>query len=1068
MSAEDNSWRSPPFRQNVVQKIEEAVRSSGMTPSRNSLEMENHVYQKAKTKEEYLGFVARLILHVREIDRCRFPSFIENTVCRKTPETAEEVKENGNVFFTRKMYNEALIFYNKAIQLNNSSAPFFGNRSACYMMLGNYSKAAVDASSSILIDPAYIKGHVRLLKCYIALGEVSSATETLQKIQSMESVSNSVQNEVEILNTLKSKTRDVLKAMESKNYAAAIPLINTALSIAPASSNFNFMKAECHVHLHQFNEAKTLANKIKEVDQSTSVFICGLCFYYEGNIEMAITCFETSNFPSKSPNLQKSVDFFKKALEFRKLKSEGNQMFERGQLAAAYELYSKGLNIDPTNKAANSKLYFNRGTVNFRLNKLKDAVLDFSQAIDFDNNYFKALTKRGQCYIKLNEYEKAVYDFEKVFKNEPTYENKKMLDDAKAMATQSKRKDYYRILGLAKTASSDEIKKAYRKLALVHHPDRHVNSSETEKVNEEKKFKELGEAYAVLSDPVKKVDYDRTILLYNAPTHRYTHTHTHPPSAPTSAGPSASVFMSRATAFWKTGSYTQAREAAMEAISRDPLCIGAYLCILKCHIATGDIGSAESLVSQLRRNHRLPNNVPDLKILQRLKHLNTAAEKHLNNSQHLLALRLIKEARDIAPASIVLKLWAAECLLYLKQELEAKKVLETIGLAETHYLAPHLRYVSGLLHYLKCEFDQAIFILSHKGKPSPLLYAQRCEELAQRAKNLKLIKESANDAYSKVQYDKAIALYTQALRLDPRLAKYNSVIFANRGAAHFQLKNFKACISDCSQALRQDPSYQKALLRRAQCHTELQNYTVAHRDYSALYSLSQNPEHKDLMLRSAELAAHNKSVVNVDSDEDDSIDISKIKKSSRQTKMGEYIGKNLRKRTRQNYKVDSGSENNETDSEKASSPKKSKNSSSDEETVSNEEVGSKSETTEPCSSKKPSEKTCTSKSTKKPAKKTVGNKKGRNARKVKCVSSSESESSAEASIQSMSESESSDSEEIFVKKTIGKKRSKVTIDSDSDVDLSEIKNSYRTRVISSKKKFSEYKYKKVVGGGRKK
>nr|XP_018911333.1 PREDICTED: mediator of RNA polymerase II transcription subunit 15-like isoform X2 [Bemisia tabaci]XP_018911334.1 PREDICTED: mediator of RNA polymerase II transcription subunit 15-like isoform X2 [Bemisia tabaci]XP_018911335.1 PREDICTED: mediator of RNA polymerase II transcription subunit 15-like isoform X2 [Bemisia tabaci] len=74
MSAEDNSWRSPPFRQNVVQKIEEAVRSSGMTPSRNSLEMENHVYQKAKTKEEYLGFVARLILHVREIGSSNQPS----------------------------------------------------------------------------------------------------------------------------------------------------------------------------------------------------------------------------------------------------------------------------------------------------------------------------------------------------------------------------------------------------------------------------------------------------------------------------------------------------------------------------------------------------------------------------------------------------------------------------------------------------------------------------------------------------------------------------------------------------------------------------------------------------------------------------------------------------------------------------------------------------------------------------------------------------------------------------------------------------------------------------------
>ena len=43
------------------------IQKSGMNTSRNSIEMENHVFMKAKTREEYLGFVARLILHVREM-----------------------------------------------------------------------------------------------------------------------------------------------------------------------------------------------------------------------------------------------------------------------------------------------------------------------------------------------------------------------------------------------------------------------------------------------------------------------------------------------------------------------------------------------------------------------------------------------------------------------------------------------------------------------------------------------------------------------------------------------------------------------------------------------------------------------------------------------------------------------------------------------------------------------------------------------------------------------------------------------------------------------------------------
>lgn len=64
--------------------------------------------------------------------------------------------------------------------------------------------------------------------------------------------------------------------------------------------------------------------------------------------------------------------------------------------------------------------------------------------------------------------------------------------------------DYYKVLGLDKGASLDDIKKAYRKLALKYHPDRNP----TDKKRSEEKFKEISEAYAVLSDPEKRKQYD--------------------------------------------------------------------------------------------------------------------------------------------------------------------------------------------------------------------------------------------------------------------------------------------------------------------------------------------------------------------------------------------------------------------------------------------------------------------------------------------------------------------------------------------------------------------------------
>jgi DnaJ family protein C protein 7 len=137
-----------------------------------------------------------------------------------------------------------------------------------------------------------------------------------------------------------------------------------------------------------------------------------------------------------------------------------------------------------------------------------EALKDINKSIQLNERYWKAYMRRGNIYMTLNMYEEAKYDFQKVKDNDPSNKDiHKLLEDSKKEEAKAKKRDYYKILDIDRNASTDDIRKAYKKLALKWHPDRNSESEESKKMAE-KMFRDINDAYSVLSDAKKKRMYD--------------------------------------------------------------------------------------------------------------------------------------------------------------------------------------------------------------------------------------------------------------------------------------------------------------------------------------------------------------------------------------------------------------------------------------------------------------------------------------------------------------------------------------------------------------------------------
>lgn len=421
---------------------------------------------------------------------------------------AEEKKNTGNDHYKAQNYRLALHCYSDAITLCPETPAFYGNRAACHMMLGDYKAALTDARLAVQLDATFEKGFVRIAKCCLALGDAIGVEQAVKRVLELAPASKAVALEQQQCRMLRTHEDTAGTCFAARDYRTAVYHADSALKLAPASMALKLRKAECLALLGRVEEAGDLAVSCMQVDTANAdaVYVRGLCLYYSDNLDKGLVHFQ--RVLTLDPDHANARAMRIRAKQLKEKKESGNEQFAGGKYREALALYTEALAVDPLHREINAKLHYNRALVNVRLGNLLDAIKDCSAALQINEAYLKALMLRARCQNDMQNFEECVKDYEAALKLDKTMHTKNLLKEAKLALKKSKRKDYYKILGIDRSATDQEIKKAYRKRALVHHPDRHSDATEAVKLQEECKFKEVGEAYAVLSDARKRSRYD--------------------------------------------------------------------------------------------------------------------------------------------------------------------------------------------------------------------------------------------------------------------------------------------------------------------------------------------------------------------------------------------------------------------------------------------------------------------------------------------------------------------------------------------------------------------------------
>lgn len=417
----------------------------------------------------------------------------------------------GRDLLARGQLADALGHYHAAVEGDNRNFLTFFKRATVYLALGKAKLAIQDLDRALELKPDFTTARAQRGSVYLKMGDYDMAERDLYAAIREEPYNEETNYLFHRINPAREQVALVHDLINRNDHGTVITLLTQLLEISPWSPEFRELRAHSYLavgdRMSAVSDFKSVNRLMQDGsdDLTTHIFHLAKLLYEIGHAADALK--EIRECLKLDPEHKLCFPFYKKVKKIDKFVGDAETYRENKEyqecVSSAEKILKNEKEVPMIIFTGNQLLC----SCSVKSDKFSDAITYCNDALKIEKDP-STLCDLAEALIGEEMYDDAVRSYQDALEiDENLQRAKEGIERAKRLQKQAEKRDYYKILGVPRTATTKEITKAYRKMAQKWHPDNFA-TNESEKKIAEKKFIDIAAAKEVLTDPEKRAQFD--------------------------------------------------------------------------------------------------------------------------------------------------------------------------------------------------------------------------------------------------------------------------------------------------------------------------------------------------------------------------------------------------------------------------------------------------------------------------------------------------------------------------------------------------------------------------------